>query len=218
MRDWMIDCPDYRRATNRAYTVLNDLHISKYPIEIYHIIDCYMNIRVIPYSLLCIRRGITWNALMNLNVSEKGFIVKRGELFLMFYNDTLDDEIIRFTLAHELGHYSLDHQEDNEATDKEANCFARNILSPVPIRDYLSISEVSECCDAFNISPPAAEVVLDKCNLDRINTDFDVYQEVVKLFALRLFPKKTTFTQATAKSFLPHKVDNPLDWDSVIGY
>lgn len=137
MRDWMIDCPDYRRATNRAYTVLNDLHISKYPIDIYHIIDCYMNIRVIPYSLLCIRRGITWNALMNLNVSEKGFIVKRGELFLMFYNDTLDDEIIRFTLAHELGHYSLDHQEDNEATDKEANCFARNILSPVPIRDYL---------------------------------------------------------------------------------
>ena len=65
--------------------------------------------------------------------------------FIIYYNDDLSAHWIRFTLAHELGHIFLEHhqkagtdilghtfipKEDYEEYEKEANVFARNLLSP----------------------------------------------------------------------------------------
>jgi hypothetical protein len=95
---------------------------------------------------------------------------------VIYYNDTKNnDGLTRFTIAHELGHIFLQHHNKTKtdimlregiaeslykAFENEANCFARNFLSPQPlvslITDISQNYSVQEIVMAFNISYPAA--------------------------------------------------------------
>ncbi len=242
----MNNIPDYHRATNMAYAVLQALNISTLPVTIFSAIKSFPLLRVVPYSKVCFRYGLSWPDYMRLSVSDRGYICRKGRKAIIYYNDTVDAEITRFTLAHELGHYVLRHTEETTVTDKEANCFARNFLCPVPVTDYFALNDVGDCCDIFYVTPPAAEVVLDKRFVDRKNTDFALYQNMVKLFNLKHLTKEEQikrFPTRAMRAFsdftsdrTPHllrrkeplpfsgstahkKIFNgyPFDWDSVIG-
>jgi len=159
---------------------------------------------------------MNWEELMRLNVSERGYIYREGKRAIIFYNDRITPEIIRFTIAHELGHYVLGHTVDDSVTDREANCFARNFLCPVPATDYWGIKDVDECCDVFDISPPAAQVVLDKKYLDHINTDVSLYQNTVRLLGLASLTKESQLQHHSARKMRAF-LDFDLDWDDEIG-
>lgn len=45
--------------------------------------------------------------------------------------------IRRHTLAHELGHILLGHEGECSAADREANCFAAQLLIPTPVLAHL---------------------------------------------------------------------------------
>ena len=91
------------------------------------------------------------NEVYQLLNSEDGALWYKSDTqtYILLYNDTIDNkERIRFTIAHELGHYVLKH---NETTDKtilsryslseneyktfetEANFFAKHLLVPFPV-------------------------------------------------------------------------------------
>lgn len=144
---------------------------------------------------------------MQSNVSDRGFIFRDGKYGIICYNDDQDPGTIRFALAHELGHYVLKHTEEEASriTDQEANCFARNFLSPVPVTEQFDLNSINDCCDIFDITPPAAEVVLDKRKLDPHEYGCRDLQKCVSIIRIEVtnkeFPVKISFCPNNASSF-----------------
>lgn len=123
---------------------------------------------------------------------------KKREQYIILYNDTQNNpQLDRFTIAHELGHIFLKHHQDSNTDtllkrnlgywkykqyENEANCFARNLLSPAPLVNRiaeesaqpLSIHDIS---DAFDISYLAARTRLNLYREDnrRMNSDYYNY-------------------------------------------
>ncbi len=197
----MISTPDYYKATNMAYITLQALNITTLPITITSAITRFPYLRIVPYSKFCKFHKINWGEFMSTNVSERGFIYREGKKAIIYYNDREKTEIVRFTLAHELGHYMLRHVDENSATDKEANCFARNFLCPIPITDHLRLNTVEECCNVFDISPVAAEVVLDKRKLDRLNASNNAYQNIIRLFEVESLTRESQLSRIPASFY-----------------
>ena len=94
--------------------------------------------------------------------SNHGYSIKKPESnkVLILFNDKQDDSIIRFTLAHELGHCVLNHNSANDIEDKEANCFARNILCPIPVVKELKILSAEDYSNIFGVSVPMGKVAM----------------------------------------------------------
>ena len=90
---------------------------------------------------------------------------KLGMSFENFYSNFAssnhgfkDETTIKFTIAHELGHIVLKHCEDNYFTQKEDNCFARNLISPIPLVNRYKLNISRDYVRCFGISEPMAEV------------------------------------------------------------
>ncbi len=175
----MSECSNYYRATNAAYELLK-MYDGDYPqIDIWYILFKFRkNISVHKYSEVARRMGISvWEFINDYAESDLGYTVydpgKRR--CIIYYNDMKCETTIRFTLAHELGHILLDHTFDSEAHDREANCFARNVLAPVPVRDGYKLEAVDEICECFNISDRMANVVIDLNSSDHYYITKDNY-------------------------------------------
>jgi Zn-dependent peptidase ImmA (M78 family) len=102
---------------------------------------------------------------------------------VIYFNDALNNSgLIRFTIAHELGHYILNHFEyidehilrrsgfskkDYNILEKEANCFSRNLLSPVALVHLFNVSNNQyRIRDLFNITYKASLVRVRFFNVD----------------------------------------------------
>lgn len=165
----MIDLPDYNKATNAAYEELQG-YDGRYPqIDIFYLLQNHPKIKLHTFTEIASRLGITVEEFVaELSESDMGYTVydRVKERWLIYYNDTKCDTTIRFTIAHELGHIVLKHTEDNSITDREANCFARNLLCPVPLRDELGLKTLGDYCSAFDISDRMAKVVMEMNSSD----------------------------------------------------
>lgn len=173
----MIRNPDYNKATNAAYEILR-YYTGFYPqIEILKIIRKYSDIAVHTYSELASRMKISISGLLEITPSEYGYTVcsSKTKHWIIYYNDTKDEKTIRFTLAHELGHVIMEHICDDEPSNCEANCFARNILCPAPIIEDLQLKTCEEYCSCFNISEPMAEATKGNHSSDMYYISRDNY-------------------------------------------
>ncbi len=178
----MTEYPDYNRATNAAYEVLK-VYDGRYPkIDIFHLLLMYSDrVSIHTYTECAAREGVSVREFVDdYAESEMGFTIfdiknKRWEIF---YNDTKCETTIRFTLAHELGHIVFEHNEDNDVHDKEANCFARNLLAPVPVRDGYKLEKIDDYCECFNISDSMAKVVKDLNSSDSYYITRENYNEI----------------------------------------
>lgn len=155
----MTDCPDYKRATNAAYNVLQN-YDGKFPeIDIFNILKMFNNVRLCSYSRAAEKIGITHNEFAyQYASSEHGFTAAKysNNRFIIYYNDWKDETTVKFTFAHELGHIILRHTEDNHVSKKEADCFARNLLCPVPVSNGFNLETISDYAKCFRISEPMA--------------------------------------------------------------
>ncbi|QLI46243.1 ImmA/IrrE family metallo-endopeptidase [Bacillus pumilus] len=100
--------------------------------------------------------------------------------YVIFYNDRIENKgRVRWTIAHEIGHFILKHNEITNKTifnrnsltsdeydvfEKEANCFARNLLAPQSLMYELRPTNPNVVSDIFNISLEAAKNILDFFN------------------------------------------------------
>lgn len=165
----MIKIPDYRCATNAAYEILQKYDSCFPQIDIFGIIMSYPNVKVHTYSEAAGMIGLSvYDFAHNVASSEHGFTIydKNSGHALVFFNDIKSEHTIRFTLAHELGHLVLRHKKDGSVEDREANCFARNLLCPVPLRDELGLKSLDDYCNAFDVSERMARVVIDRTPSD----------------------------------------------------
>ena len=87
---------------------------------------------------------------------NKGFTLLKNDEYIIFYDEKQDSQLIRFVIAHELGHIFLNHfkiklsNNNIHIVEEEANIFAVSLLIPIYILDKTYIKEfkdISKICD-----------------------------------------------------------------------
>jgi len=132
-----------------AYTLTTG-NVREIPICGFKLAD-ELGINYIPYSLLSLKKQSAC-----IQLSEEGFTLDET----IYYNDYQIPTRIRFTIMHEIGHIMLDHFEDDDVAEIEANFFAGYILVPpvlVYALDRTNDIDQDQIKNLFNVSNPVAE-------------------------------------------------------------
>ena len=151
MTEVIYDTINYEEIKNKAYDFLIDYADGLLPIKLTKMIEQIDNLMLLKYSDFAKMHKIAISEAADLLQSDDGALwydCKR-EIYILLYNDTITNkERIRFTIAHELGHYALKHNEKTEKTivsryslpdseydffEREANFFAKHLLVPFPV-------------------------------------------------------------------------------------
>lgn len=178
---------DFANAQSLAYGVIADSKSSTLPINIKKIIKSYKQegLHLVKYSAFAKKRGLSLADVIYLADSEDGCLWKRDdESYILLYNDTISYlPQVRFTLAHELGHFILGHHNKTDESilsrgglsskvyrhfEMEANYFAKRLLAPIPLVDqYTNIWKMNDDLHLrkiFNISTPVSESIINTLN------------------------------------------------------
>ena len=173
---------NYNIATNKAYEILSLQDCISLPIDIFSIVNSLPNIRLKKYSDICKRFSISMDEFIDIAESEYGSILKKGNKSEIIYNDYKDITTNRFTVAHELGHVILNHKAKDANEEKEANCFARNILCPIPIVKSLELKTLVDYMTVFDVSAPMANASFNNQKSDDYYIGGNLYNAVDELF------------------------------------
>ncbi len=190
-----MDKPDYFRATNLAYEILARDEMSL-PINLFTILKHFDTLIVISYTEIAKRFNMTYWEYIKIAPSEHGFLQRSSSnpwQAYIVYNDKKDKKTIRFTIAHELGHYVLEHTEDGDLENKEANCFARNLLCPIPVAFNFRLENPDEYMEVFAISAPMAKISIEHGGSDLHYISAHLFQVVTDLAVRCLFEQKCSY-------------------------
>lgn len=179
--------PDYHFATNSAYEILLKCNF-ELPVRISTIIKQFNgDIKVVSYSKAARKEQKSHSEIVKKFASDYGFITRDPTdpwRSIIYYNDKKSPQTIRFTLAHEIGHYVLGHLDDDDVSQKEANCFARNLLCPVPVRNNLQGNVLKSYVDRFNISERMAQTTIGLLKSDLYYIKEEFYYELASDYLL----------------------------------
>jgi hypothetical protein len=190
--------PNYDLAVKESINTLNEYGFNSIPINLDIIFtELKRTIKKCSYSKFSIQSGLSIDEICEYFESDLGACVydRSRERYVIYYNDTkLNPALDRFTIAHELGHFFLNHYEyvDTDILlrkplsekkykkfENEANCFARNLLAPVPlvnrVTNIKSTNSTTDIMNAFDVSFKAAKARLDFYKVDNYRMTADYY-------------------------------------------
>lgn len=233
---------DYHKAVTTAVEVLEDCNISQAPVNLKLIFDALKNEIVLrTYRDFMISSNKTLEETKKFFDTDLGvccYELKSGR-YIIYYNSDHSEGLIRFTIAHELGHIFLEHhtmvgtdifnrsflpRNEYEEYEKEANAFARNLLSPAPLAWDL----IQECKNgqnshvqqAFKITSTAANVRINFVRRDMRDYDNIMSSAIRKIklkyqryctYCKTLVPKKANFCPTCGSNRFGHSLRyNPL--------
>ena len=178
--------PDYALAQYSAYQTLVSSNLYELPINIKKLIRSY-GIHIQTYADFAKDCHISMDNVVFMCASEDGCTMKRSDgSYLLLYNDLIKSKgRIRYTLAHELGHYILKHHSKNNKIkisrgnflknldkleynklEQEANYFAKRFLVPLPIVDKivtkLNFIDVPTLINIFGITQQPANYIINE--------------------------------------------------------
>lgn len=182
----MKSTPDYELATNTAYRLLVASGRVEPCADILQLAACCREAAVVSYREMAERFALSGEQFAAMLSSEYGLTIRKGKQALILYNQEKDPRTVRFTIAHELGHVVLHHREDTRATDREANCFARNLLCPLPVARGLHLTSPEDYASTFGVSLPMASASWENRHSDAHYLDRGLERQVEELFALFL--------------------------------
>lgn len=165
----------FLKAARAVSALIETNYIDRFPLPIKEIIENDSNVELFTFEDFCNMTGYTLNELQTYGGSDEAFHIKKGNKFAIIYNDNIYNRRLRFTLAHEYGHYIMEHDgmsyektpifQDSQRThleEYEANSFASCLLFPLNVRyKYRNVLSVGDAADLFKISYQAAKVALD---------------------------------------------------------
>lgn len=141
----------YEEIKRQAVDVLIESNVCAIPIDPFEI-AYRLGLSIAPYSELDDKS----NRLSNV---PDGFSRwdEKGE-WIICYNDQKRRERVRFTIAHEIGHYSLGHCHIGKEEESEANFFAGYLLAPPPlIYNTIDNPSTHNISNMFELSKEASE-------------------------------------------------------------
>lgn len=132
--------------------VFKHCNIQSFPIDCLKILEMY-KYKTKPYSSQKPKKKEKC-----LSYSDDAFIVKN----IVYYNDDKIVGRVRFSLAHEIGHIILKHQEPRtKLQEDEADLFASYLLAPRMALHYAKCKKLVDISELFNISHKAAQIVYE---------------------------------------------------------
>lgn len=145
----------YRYARNSAWRCLIDYNVTSLPVKILNIAR-RAGIRVIKNSIA-----------NQLSENEKGHSYNRDNELVIIYDDTGPKTVMRYTVAHELGHIFLGHNLESPtlSMENEANVFASRLLSPACVLWALDLHTPKEIAKICDISNKAAKIRAERMEL-----------------------------------------------------
>lgn len=177
---------NYQNIKITAYDFLNQYTNGRLPIDLLHIINQIDNLHLMKYTTLAKNNNMTILQICDLLNSEDGALWYKtdSKSYILLYNDTItNSERIRFTIAHELGHYVLKHNEKTDKTilsrynlsdqeynrfETEANFFAKHLLVPFPVLgNYIQFFNKMDSVfiqSVFKVSYTVASFVINNLN------------------------------------------------------
>lgn len=174
--------PDYYKATNKAYNLLIQQRTLELPINLNALINLHQqNTKLVTYSQMAARFSMALSEYNLTAPSEFGFTIKKKDKNIILYNEEKGYYTNRFTIAHEIGHIELGHKDEDSAAEREANCFARNLLCPVPLIESFNITGIEAYREWFHISDPMAENCMKNLSSDQYYIDSQLYRTVEDL-------------------------------------
>lgn len=147
----------YKNARNASWQVLIDFKISTVPVRVTDITNA---------SGISLIKNTDVNELKD---NEVGISLHDGDGWYIIYDDTVQKERIRFTIAHELGHIFLGHplrigyhtrviDSDKPDVEREADIFASRLLMPACVIWGLNLHTADEIKQTFGVSYTAAQI------------------------------------------------------------
>ena len=132
-----------------------DIGYSSVPVDVFEVCRL-LKIRIKTYSAL--QRTKRFNA---NKLSEDGYNYydKKRKEYVVYYNDYLSMNRIRFTIAHEIGHIMLEHDEHNILNETEANFFAKTMIAPLCVIGFRNLQNEYDVSSEFQISQECAGYV-----------------------------------------------------------
>ena len=189
---------NYDLAILESIRTLKEYDVLQVPINLELILKAIKRtVRTCSYSKFAIKSNMTISQTCDYFDSKFGVVayLRAHEKYVIYYNDTFyNTGLTRFTIAHELGHIFLNHHQDANTDillrenisksqydkfEREANCFARNLLSPIPlverITDIAHPQSANEIMEAFDISYKAAHTRKNLYSTDKYRITSDDY-------------------------------------------
>ncbi|MEK8132938.1 ImmA/IrrE family metallo-endopeptidase [Paenibacillus filicis] len=215
--------PDYRSAERAACDLLCEYEINQLPIPLEKYNKSFNDLRIKSYSWYAEKNCISIDEVIEHADSDSGccWYIPKMNKYMILYNDTIKNQgHIRWTIAHELGHYILNHNKrtgksiisrsalsdkEYQAFEKEANCFARSLLAPpsvlVKLKQF-NAKELSEWCE---VSLNAASNIISffRKGLLLGKNHFN-NEKVSNLFSDFIFKKNNEHTCLTCKHHFIH--------------
>lgn len=142
----------YENIKENVVDMYEECGLTTYPIDCMEIAR-RLNYRLVPYSKLKGKKLVT-----AMNISMDGFHVlvedKVSGMFMwvIFYNDENSHERQRWTILHEIGHIRLDHTQESELAEAEANFFAKYSIAPPPLIHYAQCDDYIDVAVKFDLS------------------------------------------------------------------
>lgn len=164
------------------------------------IIDCKINSLPVPISHICELYGgktVNNSDVHILQGRQSGRIIVDGNEFSVVVNDDECIQRIRFTIAHELGHYLLGHlgsdiinlnreyKNIKPAQETEADMFAARLLAPACVLWGINAQTAEQIATVCSISHEAAAIRAERMKVLRKRGKFltsPLEQRVYKQF------------------------------------
>lgn len=183
--------PDFGHAQDCAYKTVYDSNQESLPLSIKKLIKSFPNLYLQKYTVFAKKRELSLQETFEILDSEEGCLWRRNDnTYIILYNDLVKNTgRIRFTLAHELGHFILKHHEKTDKTilsryslsddeydvfEKEANYFAKRLLAPVPLIDLYTANWNEINADtiewAFDVSRTVSHFIINELSKRKKNT------------------------------------------------
>lgn len=226
--------PHFDLAQSSAYNVLASSQLHDLPINLKKLIRDY-HIQLQSYTQFANDLDISIEMVVKLCASDDGCIMKRSDgTYLLLYNDLVKHiGRIRFTLAHEFGHFILKHHNETQDTiisrqnpfarlkdqrydrfEQEANYFAKRLLAPIPLVDEYtskfntSLLNPKIISEIFGTSKELAGYIVQELNRRRKKTNISRETHLLlnnfKEFVNREFNTKFC-TSCNSVSPIPHQ-------------
>lgn len=150
----------YEQVKEIVADMYEDLGYTEIPVNVFEL--CHkLNIKLIRYSSLsenCYE--------YSRQFSDDGFnLFNKDTLqYQIYYNDNMPTERVSFTIMHEIGHITLEHEAHTEENEQEANFFAKTALVPLGLIIKFKLRNSYDIAEKFGISIEFAENVVSHFN------------------------------------------------------